>query len=144
MLFQKFKVISFSLCVIGSLCGCGDRDPLGRKAISGTVEVDGKPVEQGSVSFEPVQGTTSSGGPIVAGKFSIERSMGLPIGKYRVVINAPVPGTGGKVDPTALPGDPVAIPEELIPPEWNLKSDQFIEVKAEGPFEYHFDIKTKK
>jgi hypothetical protein len=141
----NFIFISIGTLFVTGFMSCGSGDPLGRHAISGTVNVDGAPVKDGNISFQPVAGAaTSSGAPIADGKFDIERAKGLPPGKYRVSINAPKPNTGGKVDPNAMPGDPVAPPEELIPPEWNMKSQETIEVKPEGPFEFKFDISTKK
>ena len=74
----------------------------------------------------------------------MDQEHGLPPGKYRVRINLPKPGTGGKVNPNELPGMPVAPPEELAPPEWNTKSTQTIEVKAEGPFDFPFNVSSKK
>ena len=126
--------------------GCGSSDPLGRKAISGSVSLDGTPVEQGNIAFEPegAGAATSSGANITAGKFAIEQEFGLPPGKYRVRVNIPKPGTGGTYDPQSLPGEMLAPPEELAPPEWNTKSTESIEVKPEGPFVFKFDVTSKK
>jgi hypothetical protein len=126
-----------------SLNGCGG-DPLGRHAISGTVTVDGKPLEKGNIGFQPTEGqATSEGAMVVAGKYNIPRDSGLVPGKYRVSINAPVPGTGGKPDENSLPGDPPAPPKELIPKEWNSASTQFVEIKPTGPFTFPFEVSTK-
>jgi len=126
------------------LGGCGN-DPLGRHPISGTVTLDGAPVENGSINFQPVdQGVTSSGTAFTGGKYSLSREQGLPVGKYLVTINAPKPGTGATPPEGAMPGEPLPPPEELIPPEWNVKSTQTIEVKEGGPFEFNFEITTKK
>lgn len=128
------------LIVLG---GCGS-DPLGRHAVSGSVTLDGAPVDNGNISFQPIEGgTTSAGGPVTAGKYSISAEGGLAVGKYRVSINAPKPGTGGQPVEGAMPGDELPLAEELIPPEWNLNSQQTIEVKSGGPYEFNFDIKTK-
>lgn len=125
------------------LSGCGG-DPQGRQPISGTVSLDGAPVEKGNINFTPVDtAPTSTGGPIEAGKFSFERSKGLAAGKYRVKVNAPKPGTGGTVVEGAMPGDPVPPPVELIPPEWNTSSTQTVEVQTSGKNEFNFDIKSK-
>src|SRR5687768_395386 len=94
--------------------GCGG-DPLGRQSISGTVNLDGAPLEKGTINFQPVDSTvaTTTGGPITAGKFDFDRQKGLAAGKYRVTVNAPKPGTGGTVVEGAMPGDTVAPPVEL-------------------------------
>lgn len=125
---------------------CGPSDPLGRKAISGSVTINETPVESGNISFEPDGGgaVTSSGANITSGKYSIERQFGLPVGKYRVRIYIPKPGTGGKVDEEALPGEAVAPPEDMAPPDWNYNSKRTIDVTEDGPHVYDFDIKTKK
>jgi hypothetical protein len=136
----------FVVCLVVSVVwlgsGCGG-DPLSRQAVSGTVSLNGTPVERGSINFHPVeQATTSAGAVIEAGKYQIPRDLGLPPGKYRVVINAPKPGTGGDVPSDGMPGEPVAVAEEMIPPEWNVNSDQFIEVQTGGSTEFNFDVKT--
>jgi len=137
-------VLLFVACsFVIQLTGCGS-DPLGRQPIAGSVSLDGAPLEKGTVNFHPVDSaTTSSGGPIAGGKYSLERQKGLAAGKYRVTINAPKPGTGGKVADPAMPGDEVPPPVELIPPQWNTNSAQFVEVKDSGKNEFNFEVKSK-
>lgn len=135
---------TLTLAVLAAFAAGCSHDPLGRHAISGTVIVDGAPLARGNISFQPTEGQPTSGGAVVTGgKFSVPRDGGLVVGKYRVSINAPVPGTGGKVDENALPGDPPAPPKELLPAEWNSASTQFIELKKGGPFAFPFEITTK-
>ncbi len=133
------------LCVLFVALGLGcSRDPLGRHALSGTVSVDGLPLAKGNISFQPTEGQRTSGGAMVlGGKFSVPRESGLVLGKYRVSINASAPGTGGTPDENSLPGDPAPPPKELIPKEWNMASEHFIEVKNSGPFKFPFEIATK-
>jgi hypothetical protein len=132
------------LCFVWLLGGC-THDPLGRYAISGSVKVDGAPLQKGNISFQPTQDQrTSSGAVVLGGKFSIPRDGGLAIGQYRVVINAPVPAVNGKVATAeAMPGDPPPPPLELVPSDWNIASKHTIEVKREGPFVFPFEIATK-
>ncbi len=138
------KILPTCFCVMSILSGCGGGDSLGRQAISGAVKLNGTPVQQGSISFEPAaQGTTSSGALIKDGKYSIPRDQGLPVGKYRVVINATAPGSGEGLPADGLPGDPIPEAEELIPPDWNVESANFIEVKQETGV-FNFDVTTKK
>jgi hypothetical protein len=117
---------------------------LGRHAISGTVTFNGAPVDNGTINFQPMdQGPTSSGATFTGGKYELPEDKGLPAGRYLVSISAPKPGTGSTPPEGAMPGDPVTPPTELIPPEWNAKSEQTIEVKPEGPFEFNFDVVAK-
>ena len=134
-----------ALSVLCLCVGCGGDNPLGRKAISGEVKLNGAPIENGSIEFHPLEaGATQSGGMISSGSYSIPDEQGLTPGKYRVMVFAQTPTP--PLPPNFMPGDdlPFPPPKELVPPEWNSKSQQTIEVKAEGPFEFNFDIKTKK
>jgi hypothetical protein len=128
--------------VLFSGCGGG---AAGLYGISGTVKVDGAPLEKGNISFEATESQpTSSGAVISGGNFTIPREHGLPEGKYRVVVNAPTPGTGGgKVAADTPPGEGPPPPKELIPPDWNESSSHTIEVKKGGPFTFSFEIATK-
>src|SRR5262249_45163045 len=95
----------FALAVL--VAGCNN-DSLVRYGISGTVNVDGGPLESGHISFHPTEGQATSGGAVVKeGKYSVPREGGLVAGKYRVAINAPAPGTGGEGAKSGPPGDPV-------------------------------------
>lgn len=126
--------------------GCGASDPLGRQAVSGTVTLDGQPLADGVISFQPTgEGTTSSGAVISAGKYAIARDRGLPQGKYRVVINAVKPGTGMTLPAGKMPGEEVGTPQvELIPAEWNSRSQNFVEVTSAAAAHFTHEIVTKK
>lgn len=142
---MRHRVIAVALCgVLVLLNGCGS-DGLGRQPVAGTVNLNGAPLETGTVSFHPIDATTktATGGPITAGKFAFDHQKGLAAGKYRVTVNAPKPGTGGKAVEGALPGDPIEPPVELVPAEWNTNSSQIVEVKDSGLNEFNFDIKSK-
>src|SRR5262245_35718299 len=87
------------LVALAIASGCSD-DPLGRRAVSGTVKFDGAPLQAGNISFQPTEGQPTYGGATITdGKFSLPRDQGLVNGKYQVSINSPVPGTGGKPAP---------------------------------------------
>jgi hypothetical protein len=146
MRLHRLVFLVFGFCLLGMTWGCGGGDPLGRRAISGTVTVDGAPLPQGGISFEPVGGgVTSSGAVIDRGKYTIPKDKGLPPGKYRVVVNALKPGTGMTLPAGKMPGEAVGPPpEELIPAEWNTNSKNFIEVSDSGPTQFTHEIVTKK
>jgi hypothetical protein len=77
------------------LAGCGSND--GRKTVSGTVSLDGKPLASGSVVFQCVEGKgNNAGGPVKDGQFSIPASHGVFPAKYAVAVQAFRP-TGRKV-----------------------------------------------
>ncbi len=123
--------------------GCGG-DAAGRIAITGTVTLDGAPLEKGNISFQPMEGAkTSSGAVVTGGNFSIPRMKGLLPGKYRVEVNAAAPGGGGAAAADAPPGEGPPPSKELVPPDWNEASKQTIDLKKEGPFKFSFEIATK-
>lgn len=141
--FASFPVLGALLFLV---TGCGTNDPLGRRAVNGTVTLDGTSLASGTISFQPTeQGTTSSGAAISDGKYSISRDKGLPKGKYRVVINAIKPGTGMTLPAGKMPGEEVGTPPvEWIPPEWNSKSQQIVEVPPSGAVNFTHEISSKK
>jgi hypothetical protein len=124
------------------LSGCGGADPLGRQAISGTVTLNGQPVDNGAIAFEPLdlQKGVGSGANIVGGKYSIPQQQGLTPGKYLVRISSADRSQAEPVE--EMPGEaPKMMAKERIPAHWNLKSEQQIEVTADGDHVYDFDIK---
>lgn len=126
------------------LVGCGPGNPLGRKAVSGNVTLDGSPIQNGSISFSPVDGsaTTSSGAVVINGKYTIEAADGLADGKYQVRINAIDPSSIAELSADHMPGDDLPEAKELIPSEWNSQSDKTIEVSGRGPLKFDFEITT--
>jgi len=134
-----------AILLVAAFIGCGEADPLGRMEISGTVTFNGQPLNDGSISFEPMEGATTSSGAVVSqGKYAIQRSEGLPPGKYRVTVNAIKPGTGMTLPEGKFPGEEVGTPpEELIPPDWNVKSTHTIEVTKSGPNSFTHEIKGR-
>jgi hypothetical protein len=73
--------------VVG-ISGCGPSD--GRLAVSGSVTVDGEPLDGAAINFQPATGTRghSSGGPVQTGSFRVAAEQGLLPGTYRVTIIA--------------------------------------------------------
>src|SRR4051812_9111872 len=82
--------VSYVVCLLlaaGLSSGCGSNNPLGRLALSGSVMLDGKPLDKGAIELHPLESTgVQSGGMISAGKYAIATSQGPTAGKYRVVI----------------------------------------------------------
>jgi hypothetical protein len=136
------------LAAVAALAGCGGADVYDRLPISGQVTLDGKPLQDGYVVFEPKAGQpTQSGGMIQGGKFDVPREDGAVAGLYSVGIFS------GATAPT---GVEVATPEaekasrrgrgEIVPRRYNIDSILTSEIKAEGPnvFQYELSTKTSK
>ena len=140
----RFVITAIGIALGALFVGCGPDNPLGRHALSGKVTLDGNPLEQGNVEFHPMfEGGVQSGGTITGGSYSIPAHEGATPGKYRVSIIDFVPTP--PLPPGHMPGDPLPpSPRPKVPVEWNTRSQQTIEVKKEGPFEFNFEIRTKQ
>jgi hypothetical protein len=117
--------------------GCNDSTS---GQVSGLVQVDSKPLEEGHITFLPEDGKSkTSGGKIEAGRYSVQ----VPVGGMKVFISAPkVVGTK-KIYPT--PNSPeMPITKEALPARY---SDQFqtklrLDVVA-GPNEKNWELQGK-
>ncbi|MDO5554880.1 MAG: hypothetical protein Q4G68_14080 [Planctomycetia bacterium] len=97
--------VYFALLIVPMVTGCGDAN---RASLSGTVTVNGTPIENGSISFTPLQGTTSSaaGAAIKDGVYKIPNDKGPLPGEFKVIITGTKksgkkikePGTGNELD----------------------------------------------
>lgn len=75
--------------LVANLTGCGRRGYEGaeRFPVSGSVTVDGEPMDLGTISFLPTtSGNRVSGGMIEDGKYAIPEAQGANTGSYRVEI----------------------------------------------------------
>jgi hypothetical protein len=117
----------------------------GKAEVSGTVLLDGEPVEQGSINFIPVEGTSGPGvGAVIKdGKYHIPKGKGVTVGKNRVELRA-FRMSGRKVpDPMGRPG---ALTDERVPafpPEYNTRSTLVREVQP-GSNTFDFEVRTKR
>src|SRR5205085_6682429 len=111
------------------LAGCSD--PNGPQAVRGFVKLEGQPLKEGSIVFVPLdkQGTQSGAG-ITNGEYEIPSEHGLKPGTYLVQITAGDGKTPAREEDIAAPGGSTNIVSmDLIPAEWNTKSQQKVEVK---------------
>src|SRR5262245_26249557 len=145
--FSTFLTLGAGVCL---LAGCGDRFD-GRVAVSGNVTLEGAPLNDGTITFEPIDGQGStSGAAIENGEYAIDRKVGLKPGKYRVMITAGDGKTRADDEEAGGPGGANIVSVDRIPPEYNERTQQQIEVKAEGPNKFDFaipkarDLKAKK
>jgi hypothetical protein len=113
---------------------------MARQAISGTVTLDGKPLDHGDITLNPIEAGPSAGGTITDGVFTIARFAGPSAGKYRVMIMAIRP-TGRRVrDADGPPGSTVAELANVIPARYNTRTELEVDVKREGPNQYTFEL----
>jgi hypothetical protein len=137
--FVGFCGLGLSIGFAG--CG-GSADDLPRQAVSGTVTLDGKPLELGVIQFRPAsaQEPLPAGAEIKDGMFSIPRVEGPTPGNYRVFINSSGPKkalTAAETSGEKLPG----IQPDLIPAKYNSNSTLTAKVEADKPNTFEFALK---
>lgn len=133
----RWSPLLLTLLVLVS-AGCGKSNPLGRQAVTGTISLNGQPLEHGTIEFSPQGEGTASGAVIENGSFSIPADKGLPPGDYLVRISA----ADEEGEPVDMPGESTKIAPELIPPEYNSESEQTFTVSTDGSNEFNLDIST--
>jgi hypothetical protein len=128
--YRKQPALVLVSVVFLMLTGCGANNA-NRGNISGAVKLDGKPLEQGSILFAPMEGThgTATGGTIENGRYKFSGEEGPAIGWNRVEIQA-MRKTGKKIPkPFAPPGQTVDELVEAVSPRFNSESSLKVEVK---------------
>jgi hypothetical protein len=113
-------------CVLLAAAGCGG----GATEVRGKVAFKGKPVENGTISFEPADGKgPTAGGPIADGGYRLTGQNSVSSGAKVVRIQAF--GPSGRRIPAA-PGSKVLVDElkQLIPAKYNSRSDLKATVEA--------------
>lgn len=119
--------------------GCGKATG-GRLEISGTVRLQGAPLQSGTIEFVSADAKHLTGSTITDGKYSVPADKGLPPGKYTVRISA-------TQEEGAVPAGPPGPEAEthktkaLIPPQYNVESTLSAEVTQDGNNQFDFDLK---
>lgn len=114
------------------VCGCGGPDGIGR--VTGTVTLDGQPLKNAIITFQPQQGRPSTTRSDSQGKYTMEytvRDKGALIGKHTVYI---------RTEMEATPDTPAT--RERLPNKYHNKSELTAEVKA-GSNVINFELFTK-
>jgi hypothetical protein len=148
---EAFRLSWLGLWLAVAVAGCGGSgDNLPRQPVSGTVTLDGKPLERGTISFQPVSELpTAAAVAFSDGRYAIARAEGLVPGPYRVLISS-TPLTTLPVDPaTGLPpppGKPTPPPKERLPEKYNAATILTAEVKegASNQFDFSLESTSKK
>jgi hypothetical protein len=134
---------STAIAAVFAISGCGPKSD--RLEVTGTITLNGAPLDSGSIRFSSSEGQklVATGAIIKDGAYQVPQAKGLPPGKYRVEINSP----DLKAPPIMLRSGPGAagIPTapERIPAEYNVNSQQSIDVTVDGDNRFDFAIVAK-
>ena len=127
-------------CFLLLACGCGHGVP--REAVSGTVTLDGKPLEQGSILFSPLAAGPSAGGEIAQGRFELIQERGPGTSNYRVEINA-WRKTGHSVYDAERQAHEEML-ESIIPAQYNSQSELEVTVEPGGENTFDFQLSSRR
>ncbi|WP_437185233.1 hypothetical protein SH668x_002331 [Planctomicrobium sp. SH668] len=130
---QAALLVSLCVAMTGALgCTGGDQGPKLHEVV-GKVTVDGKPLELGVITFDPLDGVSGSYGETIKnGEFQLKSSAG----KKKVSIMAS--RLSSKPGPGGLPHQ-----EQYLPAKYNMKSELVREVIADKNSPMTFDLVTK-
>jgi hypothetical protein len=129
----------FAACLAG--CGGGSKYPTA--PVSGTIKMDGKPLSNGVVTFQPDgPGMASLGTTDESGHYTLKALRGefdgAVVAKHRVVIRT---ANTQPIDTTSDRNDPKAA--ERIPKKYNVETELTIEVPEGGRDDADFNLSSK-
>ena len=139
---HPFALLILFAVVLGA-AGCSDRYG-GKMEVTGVVTLgpNKEPIMKGTIEFKPLDKQDTQGGAmIVNGEYKVPRQQGLKPGKYLILISSPDASTPANAPEDFTPGPSrnfTAV--DKVPKDWNLKSKHEVEIKAEPPNKFDFDI----
>ncbi len=138
--------LALSIALLISICGCGSGGPPTAK-VSGTITLDGQPLDDIRVTFQPdnkseeLQGMGSYGLTDASGKFELKladsQSLGAVVGGHTVILADKKTEDPGDSDAGAAPKVKSRIPAKL------LKSPLHFDVKAGEANDAKFELTSK-
>lgn len=145
---HRVEPVWFLIGAVLLAVGCGESRPP-TYPTSGQVSFNGVPVEDGTVTFLPIEGTPGSNvaAAIAQGAYATTAEAGLAVGSYRVEIDG-FRKTGRTVRDLASPdrrlAEPPLIEERVmyLPPKFNTQSELSVEVsEAADVAKLDFDLR---
>ena len=142
-LFASFGFVMLILVMVSGCYGPTD-DTI---PVWGKITLNGTPLATGDIEFSSKQaGGIRRGSMITKGDYRTAPMQGLIPGEYVVKIFSVAAGTSGP-SANSMPGDDdglgPAASRDLIPAKYNMRSNVLVNVTAEGPNEFNFDIPAK-
>ncbi|MEX1229521.1 MAG: carboxypeptidase-like regulatory domain-containing protein [Planctomycetaceae bacterium] len=111
--------LTWIACGLFALCGCGGSDAPELAPVKGTVNYQGKPVENASVTFTPAKGTPASGQTNAEGVFTLTSlgRDGAAVGENVVTITK-MEGEAGAVSNAGRDAPPQIPQVSLVPAKY--------------------------
>lgn len=133
---QQMNIAGWALLTFSLVAaGCASSVPELKKApVKGTVQLDGKPMADGEVSFGIV-GEPPVVIPVVNGAYAGE----APVGPTRVEVRAYRQGQPVMMGDQQFGGDK----ENYLPAKYNLQTTLKADVTAAGPNEFNYEVTSQ-
>jgi hypothetical protein len=136
------------LAALFILCGCS-QEPYTLAPVSGKVTLDGQPLADAYVSFQPLEGRDpgpgSYGKTDAQGEYTLKvvgkDRDGAVVGKHRVAISLPSGGTAA--NPSKPLADAPGAPKERLPAKYNIRSELTCDVPKGGTKAADFVLQSK-
>ncbi|PQO48184.1 hypothetical protein [Blastopirellula marina] len=133
------SLLLFAVCTVAvALTGCGGDSGPKTVDVTGTVSLDGTPVDEGQIYFRADDGSATCSAPIREGKYDCKVTPGaktIEIIGYRIV-----PGKFEEVNP----GEKTPVKEMFIPKKFNSKTTLTLSVSEDkDKMEENFTLESK-
>lgn len=130
---------SAAVGIVAMLAGVGCGGPV-KRAVSGTVTLDGKPLDEAVIMFVPLDiQAGKTGAAITRGRYDVPREGGLLPGRYRVEIADDPPIDHAHENPTSKP----LASRRRLPVHYSVASPLVIDVAPSGPSDFDFPLTSK-
>ncbi|WP_250847133.1 hypothetical protein [Aquisphaera insulae] len=123
----------------GLVEGCGSEPGPHRRPVEGAVELDGKPLTTGTITFAPVNGGPGAFGEITDGTYRFGKSDGPAPGRHKVEIVS-VQSSGRTIPSPDIPGETIEESRNIIPPDYNAHTTLEVDVKPDGDNSFRFEL----
>lgn len=130
------------LMLLTCVLGCSKGPEFQRVEVSGTINLDGQPLDEGTVTFSPAEKVKGSivQAKITGGKFSLAEKDGPAVGNNMVSVIS-VKKTGKKVQVEGEEQDEV---KQVIPWQFNEETKLTADVKAKPAVnDFKFELTSK-
>lgn len=138
---RRLPAFVAALCLVVAV-GCGDDGPRLQRA-GGVVTLDGAPLPEVNVQFQPSEGKISMGTTDAEGKFQLSTNSpgdGVMPGKYRAAVTSNEP-------PPPMPGTPEAAaagrPKLRFPPHYRSVDTSGLEYEVTADGDNNFAVELK-
>lgn len=117
-----FVLCASCLLALASLGGCGGPEHPDVGRVSGVVTLDGQPLPEATIMFQPTNGRASQATTDAGGKYTLiylDGVSGAKLGSHKVIIRTEIPGEDGQ--------PPIA--KEKLPKKYHSETELTAEVK---------------